>query len=49
MLLFYMKGENDIQTIEQIRAVYGEGALAEKKNVQKWFASFETGDFILEE
>ncbi|KAK2589284.1 hypothetical protein KPH14_007837 [Odynerus spinipes] len=48
MLFFFRKGKNAAQAANKIRAVYGEGAVAER-TVRKWFARFKAGNFDLED
>ena len=45
---FYRKGKNTTQATNEICAVYGDGAIAERP-VRKWFAKFKAGDFNLED
>ena len=47
MLYYFRKGKNTSETQKKICAVYGEGAVTDRK-CQKWFAKFCSGDFSLD-
>ena len=46
ILFFYRKGENVTHAVNEICAVYGEGAVTDR-TVRKWFTRLKAGDFIL--
>ena len=48
MLYYFMKGKNTTEMQEKIRALYGEGAMADQ-TCQKWFVKFCAGDFSLDD
>ena len=48
MLFFYQKGNNAEQVANEVCAVYGKSAVAER-TVRKCFSRFKAGDFNLED
>ena len=47
MLYFFKKGKNGTEMQKKICAVFGEGAVTDKK-CPKWFANYYAGDFLLD-
>ena len=48
MLYYFRKGKNATEMHRKICVVYGEGAVTDQM-CQKWFATFRTGDFLLDD
>ena len=46
LLFTFRKGKNRAQAAKELRDVYGEGALKDRK-CRNWFDKFRSGDFLL--